>query len=157
MTTASTHQDTARAIIRLREQAAATRAQAEDLQSRTSAAEQQAQKLADQLAKQNADQDQQLTELNETARELKKHPDLQAANEAVKSIKDDIGLNDVSRQIRERNQELTAAAADSPEVAELQRQAADLGQQAEDLRTEAETLERQAEAETARLIDDIAG
>ena len=75
MTTASAHWDTARTIIRLREQAAETRAQAEDRQSRT-AAEQQAQKLADQQAKQNADQDSQLTELNETARELKKHPDL---------------------------------------------------------------------------------
>ena len=72
--TASPHQDTARNIIRLREQAAEARAQAADRQARTAAAEQQGKQLTDQLAKQSADQDSELNELNETARELKNIP-----------------------------------------------------------------------------------
>ena len=157
MTTPPVHQDMARNIIRLRAEAADARARADDLQSRTTAAEQQAQQLTEQMTKRNSDRDDQLTQLNETARDLKKHPDLLAANDAVKTVKQDIGLTDANRRIKERKRELAAEAANHPDIAELQQQADALQQQTAASLTEAERLERQAEAETARLIDDIAG
>ena len=159
MTTTANNEVAERARQTLRERARVNQLNSEATRSRTEAGRlesQVAQAIKDNIkALESADS--KLKNLNEREKEIKREPEYKEADAAFKQVKEELGLNEVTRAKKERREEIKIEAEDDDAIIEIQRQIAQLNDAADAAEGECNTLRQSVETEERAVIEAVAG
>ena len=102
------------------------------------------------------DESEALKDIAEREKAVKQLPEYQAADQAFKNAKEELGLNELAQERKSVQAELKAQAEDAPDVIALIQQAEELTAQAEQAVAEAGSLQPVSDAEFHAIISQVA-